>query len=94
MAIKFTGIEFLPNNGEKNNLVSATGVLEPNKTTELLINAVKKTISKPKKMLDLGCNTGVIVLSLWLKGLAKEPICASDLCESSMSCSQENFRRY
>ena len=94
MSIKFTDIEFLPNNGRKMNLVSAKGVFDPNTTTELLINAVKKTISKPKKMLDLGCGTGVVGLSLWLEGLAKEPIFASDLSEPSISCSQENFRRY
>ena len=94
MAIKFTDIEFLPNNGKKMNLVSAKGVFDPNKTTELLIKAVKKTISKPKKMLDLGCGTGVVGLSLWLEGLAEEPIFASDLSEPSMSCSKENFRRY
>ena len=94
MAIKFTDIEFLPNNGRKMNLVSAKGVFDPNTTTELLINAVKKTISKPKKMLDLGCGTGVVGLSLWLEGLAKEPVYASDLSLPSISCSQENYRRY
>jgi len=94
MAIKFIDIEFSPSNGAKMNLVSAKGVFDPNKTTELLINAVKKTITKPKKILDLGCGTGVVGLSLWLEGLVKEPIFASDLSEPSMSCSQENFRRY
>jgi methylase of polypeptide subunit release factors len=74
--------------------VSAKGVFAPNKTTELLINAVKKTISKPTKMLDLGCGTGIVGLSLWFEGLAKEPIYASDLSLPSVSCSQENFRRY
>lgn len=94
MAIKFGDIVFFPNNGRKINLVSVKGVFEPNTTTELLINATKKTISKPKKMLDLGCGTGVVGLSLWLEGLVQEPICASDLSVSSVSCSQENFRRY
>ena len=94
MSIKFTDIEFLPNNGRKMNLASAKGVFDPNTTTELLINAVKKTISKPQKILDLGCGTGVVGLSLWLEGFAKEPIFASDLSGPSISCSQENFRRY
>ena len=94
MAIKFTDIEFLPNNGRKMNLVSAKGVFDPNTTTELLINAVKKTIYQPKKMLDLGCGSGVVGLSLWLEGLAKEPVYASDLSLPSISCSQENYRRY
>ena len=91
---KFNDLEFSPKDGRKMNLVSAKGVFDPNTTTELLINATKKTISKPKKMLDLGCGTGVVGLSLWLEGLAKEPICASDLSVPSVSCSQENFRRY
>jgi hypothetical protein len=94
MTIKFADIVFFPNNGRKMNLASAKGVFDPNTTTELLINAVKKTISKPKKMLDLGCGTGVVGLSLWLEGLAKEPIFASDLSVPSVSCSQENFSRY
>jgi hypothetical protein len=94
MEMKFTDIEFLPKNGRKMNLVTVKGVFDPNTTTDLLINAVKKTISKPKKMLDLGCGTGVVGLSLWLEGLAKEPICSSDLSVPSVYCSQENFRRY
>ena len=85
MEMKFTDIEFLPKNGRKMNLVTVKGVFDPNTTTDLLINAVKKTISKPKKMLDLGCGTGVVGLSLWLEGLAKEPICASDLSGPSVS---------
>ena len=94
MAIKFTNIKFIPKNGRKMNLVSSKDVFDPNTTTELLINAVKKTISEPKKILDLGCGTGAVGLAIWLEGLAKEPIYASDLSVPSVSCSQENFRRY
>jgi len=94
MITKFSKIKFTPKNGTEIKLVTAKGVFAPNTTTELLINAVKKTILKPVKALDLGCGTGVVGLSLWLEGLSKEPIYASDLSESSVFCSQENFKRY
>jgi release factor glutamine methyltransferase len=94
MANKFTNIKFSPRDSRELKLVSSEGVFSPNTTTELLINAVKKIIFKPVKILDLGCGTGVVNLSLWLDGLSKEPVCASDLSALSVSCSQENFKRY
>ena len=94
MANKFTDIRFSPRDGREINLVSSEGVFSPNTTTELLINAFKKTISKPVKILDLGCGTGVVGLSLWLDGLTKEPIYASDLSTPSVFCSQENFKKH
>ena len=94
MVTKFKNIEFLPKDGKRLKLVSAEGVFDPNTTTELLISAAKRTVSKSTKVLDLGCGTGVVGLSLWLDGLAKEPIYASDLSESSVFCSQENFKKY
>ena len=94
MITKFSKIKFTPKNGTEISLVTTAGVFSPNTTTELLINAVKKTILKPVKALDLGCGTGVVGLALWLEGLSKEPICASDLSESAVLCSQENFKRY
>ena len=94
MITKFSKIKFTPKNGTEIKLVTTEGVFSPNTTTELLINAVKKTILKPVKTLDLGCGTGVVGLSLWLEGLSKKPIYASDLSEPSVFCSQENFKRY
>jgi predicted RNA methylase len=94
MVIKYNDLHFSPKDGRKIHLVTANGVFDPNITTELLINAVKKTISKPKKMLDLGCGTGVVGLSLWLEGLVREPIYASDLSVPSVSCTEKNFKFY
>ena len=94
MITKFSKIKFTPKNGTEIKLVTTEGVFSPNTTTELLINAVKKTILKPVSTLDLGCGTGVVGLSLLLDGLAKEPVCASDLSMPSVSCSQENFKKY
>lgn len=74
--------------------MTSKGVFTPNTTTELLIDAVRKTISKPLKILDLGCGTGVVGLSLWLEGLVKGPVYASDLSMPSVTCSLENFRRH
>ena len=58
MITKFSKIMFTPKNGTEISLVTTAGVFLPNTTTELLINAVKKTILKPGKVLDLGCGTG------------------------------------
>jgi hypothetical protein len=94
MASSFTDINFFPKGGKEIRLVSAEGVFTPNTTSDLLISAVNKIISEPVKMLDLGCGTGVVGLSLWLEGLVEEPMYASDLSAPSVSCSQENFKRY
>lgn len=94
MSVKFSNIEFSPKEGKKINLITAEGVFNPNTTSELLIKAVKRTIDKPKKMIDLGCGTGVVGLSLWLEGLVIEPICASDLSEISVTCSKQNFKKF
>ena len=94
MKNKFEKISYSPRVGKKLDLVRMDGVFSPNTTTELLINAVKKTISKPLKTLDLGCGTGVVGISLWLDGLASEPVFASDLSEPSVACTYENFKEY
>jgi len=94
MEYKFTNIEFSPRSGKVLKLLSADGVFSPNITTELLISAVEKRIHKPVKILDLGCGTGVVGLTLCHNGLSKEPIYASDLSALSVLCSQENFRTY
>ena len=66
----------------------------PTGTTNLLIQAVQKTISDTNTLLDLGCGTGVVGLALYLHGLIKSRLYASDLSESAVSCSRENFARY
>ena len=75
-------------------LASAPGVFSPNATTTLLIQSVKKVISEPVTILDLGCGTGVVGIALYLQGLTKAPIYASDLSKSSVLCSRINFDRY
>jgi hypothetical protein len=94
MPDKLIEISFSSKSGKEIKLISTQGVFSPNKTSELLLSAVSKIISKPSKMLDLGCGTGAVGLSLCLDGIAKEPVYASDLSEPSVYCSKKNFKRY
>jgi hypothetical protein len=75
-------------------LVTAPGVFTPTGTTNLLIQAVQKRISGLSTLLDLGCGTGIVGLSLCLQGLVKPPLYASDLSNSAVQCSRKNFDRY
>ena len=51
---------------------------------------MKKTILKLVSALDLGCGTGVVGLSLWLKGLSKEPIITLQLLKQNAILSSQN----
>ena len=64
-----TEIKFSVDADKEISLMSALGVFMPNATTNLLINAVKSTISKPVNVLDLGCGTGVVGIALHLYDL-------------------------
>lgn len=66
------------------------GVFFPTGTTKLLIKAVSGYIHKPGKMLDLGAGSGVNGISLYLKGLVKPPLYASDLSEHAIDCMEKN----
>lgn len=87
-------IGFSSNTGKEIKLISSPGVFSPNKTSELLLSAVNKKITRPSKILDLGCGTGAVGLAIWLDGLAKEPVFASDLSVPSVQCSKKNFSFY
>ena len=89
-----TEIKFSLSSDKEIGLMSAPGVFTPNATTTLLIQAVKKTISEPATMLDLGCGTGVVGLALHLHGLINSPLYASDLSTLAVLCCRENFARY
>ena len=70
------------------------GVFIPTGTTKSLIKAVSGYVRKPGKMLDLGAGSGVIGLSLYLKGLVKTPFYASDLSEHAIECMEKNATLY
>ena len=89
-----TEIKFSLSPDKEIALVTASGVFTPNLTTNLLIRAVKNTISGPANLLDLGCGTGVVGLALYFQGLIKSPLYASDLSKSAVFCSRMNFERY
>lgn len=89
-----TEIKFSLSADKEIKLAFAPGVFTPNTTTNLLIQAVKSTISEPATMLDLGCGTGVVGIALHLHGLIKAPIYASDLSKPAVLCSRVNFDRY
>jgi len=89
-----TEIKFSLSPDKEIGLVSSPGVFIPNATTNLLIQAVRNTISEPTNLLDLGCGTGVVGLALHFQGLIKLPLYASDLSKSAVFCSRKNFERY
>ena len=90
----FTEINFRLSQDTKLALVTDKGVFLPTQTTSLLIQAVATSISGQHTVLDLGCGTGVVGLSLYLQGLVRPPIFASDLSISSVRCCQSNCARY
>ncbi|WP_018294058.1 methyltransferase [Mariprofundus ferrooxydans] len=87
-------LKFSTGPSEEIELITAEGVFTPNATTSLLIQAVRDSINEPVDLLDLGCGTGVLGLALYLKGLTKSKVCASDLSQSAVMCSRKNFERY
>lgn len=89
-----TEIKFSLGPDKELDLAFALGVFTPNTTTNLLIQAVKSTISEPATLLDLGCGTGVVGIALHLENLIKLPIYASDLSRPAVLCSRVNFGRY
>jgi SAM-dependent methyltransferase len=87
-------IKFVISPNKEIDLISAPGVFTPNATTNLLIQAVRSTVSGSVSLLDLGCGTGVVGLSLYLQKIIKLPLYASDLSELAVLCSRMNFERY
>jgi 16S rRNA G1207 methylase RsmC len=89
-----TKIKFRLSPDKEIELKTAPDVFIPNATTNLLIQGVKKTISNPVNLLDLGCGTGVVGIALHHQNLICEPIYASDLSGSAVRFSRENFEHY
>lgn len=68
-------------------------VFVPTNTTELLIEACRRVINYPGKILDLGCGSGVVGLSLAKVGLCDGPVYASDISIDAISLAQRNAKR-
>jgi release factor glutamine methyltransferase len=69
------------------------GVFVPTNTTELLIEACRRVIGYPGKMLDLGCGGGVVGITLAKLGLCQGPAYASDISMDAVSLAQRNAHR-
>ena len=68
-----------PDTGKKVSLATAEGVFTPTGTSYSLIKAVKGNVSRPCRILDLGCGIGIVGIALHELGLIKPPLYASDL---------------
>ena len=77
------------------NLEVRENVFIPTATTNLLIEAVKKSEhrNKKKKILDLGCGTGVVGIALHKLKLI-EKVYASDLSKNAVAVAKNNCEKY
>jgi methylase of polypeptide subunit release factors len=64
-------------------------IFTPNLTTNLLIEASKKLIMGDKKVLELGCGSGIISFYLYKKKIINKIYC-SDISEQAIKCSTKN----
>ena len=67
-------------------------VFYPTGTSSALIEAFRKYPSKPAKLLDLGCGTGVVGVALSKLDLIQKPFFASDLSVSAVDLTAKNAR--
>lgn len=72
------------------SLFMLSDVFIPTGTSRVLLKAVQGRISKPGKLLDLGCSCGVVGIILYQMGLAKAPLYASDLSERAIDNLSKN----
>lgn len=68
------------------------GVFQPNKTTEMLLEAALKHSLEGKIALDLGCGSGIIGLSLKKLGNVRRG-CGSDISDVAVKNARENAAR-
>ena len=78
--------------GKELSFETQEGVFYPTNTSELLVAGARQTIKKQGKLLDLGCGTGVIGITLAELKLAEMPIYASDLSAAAVLVARQNAR--
>ena len=66
------------------------GVFVPTGTTKVLAEAVYSYVSKPGKLLDLGCGSGAVGITLHKMGVVEAPLYASDISEEAVGCTKKN----
>ncbi len=68
------------------------GVFQPNRTTELLLEAALRSSMAGKEVLDLGCGSGVVSLVLKKEGNAARA-CGSDISAKAVENARHNAKR-
>jgi len=81
-----THFKFKIDSNREIELAVPKGVFVPTGTTYALFKAVCSHVSRPGKMLDLGCGSGVVGIALHQIGLVNSPLYASDLSEQAVEC--------
>ena len=72
------------------NITIPCDVFTPTGTTDVLFNAAKNNINVAAKVVDLGCGSGVVGLSLFKTGKVASPLFASDLSNEAVECVKQN----
>ncbi|MEK7474948.1 MAG: class I SAM-dependent methyltransferase [Candidatus Coatesbacteria bacterium] len=70
----------------------SSGVFQPNRTTELLLDAVLGEDLSGKSVLDLGCGSGVVGLAVRSFSKARD-VAGSDISVKAVECAKANARR-
>jgi len=85
---------FKPTPDIKIKYYSSSKVFKPTRTTELLVKSIKeskKKIKKNKKILDLGCGSGVIGISVKKKIFKKSQVFLSDFSDNAVHLTKKNI---
>ena len=90
---KYNLKEFKLLNSEKISLYYNKNIFEPNLTTSLLIDSIKKITKKKNKVLDLGCGCGVVSFYLYKKKIINK-IYSSDISQDAIKCSIYNAKYF
>ena len=76
------------------NILVNDNVFKPTGTSQLLIRVAKKKINPKKKVLDLGCGSGIIGITLAKQLNIKSKIYFSDISESACKNTLQNCKKF
>ena len=77
--LKYSTNKFKINTDLEIDLTILSKVFYPTHTSNLLINSCLKKIKKPSKILDIGCGSGIVGISLSNMGKTSAPVHFSDI---------------